>query len=593
MAMPPEAINALQKTFQKGSLEIVKNMEKLIAEGRKTDHARAALNDSLKILGELDEYSDRWIEDNIPKEYRQGWEEAFIKAVPDGVKAKTSYANFGMLHREAISVVAYNMQDSVSAATASVGRNVQDIYRQVGVEETFTRLFTGETIKGSAKAMKEQLALAGVDSFVDKAGKVWKLDSYCTMVARTTTAEAAVQGTLQRARAGDYKLIQMSEHHPTCEICAPLQGHIYTTDSADRRYPQWQDDYAVIHPNCLHDIFIYIEQYDSKYEENLERAKNFDPNTDPRSQAEKDAYAALQRENRRLSDLRNHHSRYVARLGPDNVPSIQGFARMKRANSAKYQELQSRYRAAGVPEPRAAKGVSYPFDKFKADRYYIKDDVMAGLKKKGVSEEEYIKRVSEAAKTANDRADIGIRVPDDVVEKILNDGRFKTQFETQTSGGFLDIENRINIEKQLFNVPEGLPAQERPIYGMLIDDSTKNLAGEYGDVIVKLKKGNVYDRTTFTYGDSIMSDALASPLSNPHAVSVPRSGSDYFFLGKVDDVISGKEGIANLTDGAYAEAQIHGGVSVSDIDTIVFQSSPSQAIIAKLKELGIKYLVGG
>ncbi len=346
------ATELLQATFRRGTLEIVKNMETLIAEGRKTAHARAALNSSLATLKELDNYSDRWIEKNVPAQYRDGWEDAFIKATPGGVKAKTSYANFGKLHREAIAAVAYNMQDSVSAATASVGRNVQDIYRQVGMEETFTRLFTGETIKGSSKAMKEKLSLAGVDSFKDKAGKVWKLDSYCTMVARTTTAEAATQGTLKRAQAGNYKLIQMSEHHPTCELCSPLQGHIYTTDSSDRRYPLWQDDYCPVHPHCLHSIFIYIEQYDPNYEANLEKAKTFNPEADLRSQSEKDAYSALQKENRRLNDLRNHHSRYIARLGNDNVPPIQSFARMKRANSKKYQELQSQYRTAGQDTAR-------------------------------------------------------------------------------------------------------------------------------------------------------------------------------------------------------------------------------------------------
>jgi hypothetical protein len=346
---PAPSIEALRRAYQNGVLEILARLERLVARERSDTAARAALREAKTILAELDEYADAWIERNIPLEYRRGWDGAFdptlYAAATGDLRGAVKYESFTKLHRSAIEVVAYNMQDAVRAATATMGRKMDDVFRRVGLESTMKRLFTGETIRETVGAMKERLVLSGLDSFKDKAGRVWRLDSYCTMVARTTTREATTQGTVNRAYAGGYDLILVSEHHPTCELCAPLGGKVFSLSGQDGRYPVWED-YIPAHPNCRHNIGVYIRKYDDQADWREEYSRQ-PLDVDPRSEAEKKVYDATQAGNREKNELRRQYERYVARLGTDNVGTIQSFARSKRAESARWQELQELYRDVG------------------------------------------------------------------------------------------------------------------------------------------------------------------------------------------------------------------------------------------------------
>ena len=346
---PKPSIEALTAAYRNGVLEILARLEFLASRDRSDAAARAALRETKATLAQLDQYVDRWIEQYVPAAYSEGWDrglDSTLYAVPDSLRGQVQYSQFAQLHRQAIEVMAYNMQEAVKAATATMGRKVDDVFRRVGLEQTMARLFTGETVRDSAGAMKERLILSGLDSFKDKAGRVWRLDNYCSMVARTTTREATTLGTLNRARAGGYHLIRMSEHQPTCGHCAPLQGIVYSLDLKDKRYPMWQDDFCPVHPRCLHTISIYVEHMDPNAEE-LQQKSQRDLNTDPRSEAEKRAYDSIQAGNKQLNETRRQYERYVARLGTENVGTIQNFARSKRLNTDRYQELLGLFREAG------------------------------------------------------------------------------------------------------------------------------------------------------------------------------------------------------------------------------------------------------
>ncbi len=354
MALPEHSpllpLDAYQRVMQQGTRDLVDHVHTLETAGRSSRAAKEALNSSLTTLKELHSYNDGWIEQNVPLEYRKGWDDAFkssLYANPTGLGGAYGDKAFSMMHREAIETLAYNMRDNVDVALAQVGRQMADEFRQVGMDESLRRQFTGATIKQSTKSMVGELQGRGLTQFTDKAGRKWGLDNYCTMVARTTTREATTQGTLLRAKRLGYKLIHLSEHSPTCELCAPLQGRVYTINEDDKRYPLWHDDYCPVHPNCLHTISVYIDKYDPNKEATLNKSNR--PFEDNRSLSEKNAYKGLQRKNQKLSDLRNHHSRYISRLGADKAGTIQSFARSKAANSARYKELQAAYRMPVSP----------------------------------------------------------------------------------------------------------------------------------------------------------------------------------------------------------------------------------------------------
>lgn len=170
---------------------------------------------------------------------------------------------------------------------------------------------------------------------------------------------------------------------------------------------------------------------------------------------------------------------------------------------------------------------------------------------------------------------IVVRLRANNVEDILRDGRMKNAFETGRSGGDSKGDagyrrRRANIEQILFGIPTDADPSKRPIYAHLADtvgpvnmDDGEPLQS-YGDVQVVLKD-TVRPRTTASVGDSIDDKVMPSPVDDPKWYST------------------------NHTFGRYDEAQVHGGVSVGDIEEVVFPSPPGEGLRRQLAEAGIPW----
>lgn len=341
-------LEILASVYRSSALDLVVQIEQITRAGNSTNHARAALNEVQGILHELDEFADEWIEQNVPRAYRQGWDDTFenpLINIPAGFAKELLYSNFAKINQQAVEVVAYNLQDMLRGATQMVGRQANDVFRHVGLMATQQRLITGEAVAKTTAQMKEKFVFQGITAFQDKLGRMWNLDSYCELVARTTTREATTLGTINRLTAGGYDLVQISEHHPTCDLCAPLQGKVFSLRGDTPGYPRYHD-YIPVHPNCRHVLWSYLPKFDP----DPEKAKAFSNTSlteDPRSEAEKKAYKAMQDKKRQKRDLRDQYKRYVARLG-DDAGRIQDFAKAKKAGGDKWKKLQKEYRAAGA-----------------------------------------------------------------------------------------------------------------------------------------------------------------------------------------------------------------------------------------------------
>ena len=168
-----------------------------------------------------------------------------------------------------------------------------------------------------------------------------------------------------------------------------------------------------------------------------------------------------------------------------------------------------------------------------------------------------------------DRSDLYIRVKATTIESVLNDGRFKSQFETKTSQGFLDTESpshgiRGELEERLFGYKSNTDAKNRPVYGYLSDgDGLDESVWQYGDVAVKLKKDQVRKRTTLTHKDSL-SDARDSRVARLFDDADER-------MVKIEDFgFLRAQKTAELDFLDYFEAQYHGGITLDDIEHVVF-----------------------
>lgn len=215
----------------------------------------------------------------------------------------------------------------------------------------------------------------------------------------------------------------------------------------------------------------------------------------------------------------------------------------------------------------------------------------------------YRRTMTEKVQGAADAGEFYVRVRDSVLPKILDDGRFKSQFETGTSMGALTTAGRSKVEADLFGSRPATTPKDRPIYGYLaapnfgttFDTAFQREVADYGDVAVKLKP-RVRDRTTLTLGDSLATaDGLAgtparkmtldaAPLDRPRWERAHR------------ELHAAKDGPAALrvleANLSYVEAQFHGGLSVSDIAEVAFDDrQPPEGLRKLLEEKGIPWRV--
>lgn len=162
---------------------------------------------------------------------------------------------FSGIHRQAIDVLAANLNDSLEEAEFTVGRRTADAFRTAGLRETAAGIATGSARREVSAALERKLledritdALTG---FVDKSGRRWPLDTYAEMVARTTTREAVSLGTANRLREVKIDIVTISTHADSCTRCLDYQGKTYSLDGQTAGY-EVLDQMPPFHPNCRH-----------------------------------------------------------------------------------------------------------------------------------------------------------------------------------------------------------------------------------------------------------------------------------------------------------------------------------------------------
>ena len=201
---------------------------------------------------------------------------------------------------------------------------------------------------------------------------------------------------------------------------------------------------------------------------------------------------------------------------------------------------------------------------------------------------------------ASDDAQFCMRIDtEEVLPKIIESGKFKTQFETNTSGGALSTSLRELTSKNLFGWKDRPTDAGFEKYGYLRAGSFKDEAllgdvgvSQYGDASITFKKKNLMDRTTLTFGDSLDAGGAVGQIT-PTKVNdfdvrhSARRMSDWATVDKdwqkLDDNVANFTKMTNVQkndflmgDGIsnskismrYTELQFHGDLTVDDIDTI-------------------------
>lgn len=290
----------------------------------------------------------------IPVAYTYGVNNAVKDLRKLGIRAE-GYSAFQKLHETSIMILSENLNDNLVEANHLMGRRIKDEWRKAQLEAITRKQSTGETWRQATKSFQRQVAEKGLGSFKDTLGRVWQIDRYAEMVARSVTREATNAGLMAQLRSLDYDLVQISSHAGACPICVPLEGRVYSISGENKEYPKLEvafGEYANIHPYCKHVLMPYIPELD----ENAAATKAFSNrpfDIDPRTKRQKEVYEARQVARRRERAAEKQWLRYKGRLGKD-VPSLRQFKKIKKEDGEKYKELQEKYRSVGDYQKQVA-----------------------------------------------------------------------------------------------------------------------------------------------------------------------------------------------------------------------------------------------
>lgn len=217
------------------------------------------------------------------------------------------------------------------------------------------------------------------------------------------------------------------------------------------------------------------------------------------------------------------------------------------------------------------------------------------------SQKEFLK---ETIDTIVEKNDFSMMIDSDIVQDVIDKG-FLNQFETQTSGGSLNYGWRRAATKQLFGADaDNMKPSEFEKYGFLGSKNTYESfktfgTSQYGDVIVKFKKDNLIDRTTYTIDDSLglalMKKIIGGKVGvNSNIGGVRTDGIKQItelFMFMNDDAFDNATKVAQSLGGRYWELQYHGKLTIEDVESMTFKSTPDEKIVRKLKENNVKVYV--
>lgn len=216
----------------------------------------------------------------------------------------------------------------LEAIGPQVVRQTADAYRDAVVRASSLVTTGSGTRLQAAQSALDGLARQGITGFVDKAGRQWGLESYVDMATRTTTAQSAIRGHLDRLSEGGIELVIVSVSSTPCEICEPWEGLVLSQGpvaamqrnvvSGDMEAVQidgtLEDAIAdgLFHPNCTHNVTGYIHGATKR-----ERVPHGKP----------DGYAAMQQQRGMERSLRHWKRRAAASITPEAKRTAAGKVR--------------------------------------------------------------------------------------------------------------------------------------------------------------------------------------------------------------------------------------------------------------------------
>ncbi|MCK9570362.1 phage minor capsid protein [Candidatus Pacearchaeota archaeon] len=202
---------------------------------------------------------DPKIEEAVTAAYNAGAD----RAAAELIKAKLTdlFADISVSRGTAVKTLAKAIVDALESSHLGILRMTQDAYRKIISEAAGKTLSGAMTRRQAAQQALSRFADKGISGFIDKAGRRWDIASYAETATRSATAQAAIQGHVDKLSGSGHDLVIISDSPEECELCRPWEGKICSISGGDPKYPSLDTAIAegLFHANCTHRTHLYVE----------------------------------------------------------------------------------------------------------------------------------------------------------------------------------------------------------------------------------------------------------------------------------------------------------------------------------------------
>ena len=210
-----------------------------------------------RTLREADQGAAAWISRFIPAAYQAGMDQAKLHLGLQGMHLTPPDKLTG-IHLGAVREVAKDTMQDLLAATQRVEESVKASVRKVAREEIMTQVATGK--RASGKRIAERMAEQGVYGVQDKRGRFIPMEEYARMVSHVKLRETHAKGMEGLIQVHGFDLVQISHHVHKPDICAPLEGKVYSLTGNTPGWPKLPR-HTPFHVGCRHVETPFIDTF--------------------------------------------------------------------------------------------------------------------------------------------------------------------------------------------------------------------------------------------------------------------------------------------------------------------------------------------
>lgn len=341
MALTQEQLDAIVRYATEQITQVIE--ETNIYDEKNTQRMYLAIQ---QIYDELGAVSTEQIPEMLQSAYVDGLQHAIEQLGKLGIGMLTSNETIGditqaPLHVEAISNIISDTLSDLKAAYRTANnysiKHVQNAIDDVK-QEIANGMIVGMTDKQIAQRVGNKFSEKGMTAFVTKDGKHLPLDFYANTVVKTKIQTATNHAHLNRYADLEVGYVTVTGNVPTCHECARYRDIVFSTKPGDPDFP-YINLFTTFpkHPHCSCNFKPYIKKFksDEQLQKDKDRAKQFDPNKDPRTENEKKRYDAEQKAKQKARQKRLTFNRMQAKLGKDGPQSFNEF---KKASKWQYHK---------------------------------------------------------------------------------------------------------------------------------------------------------------------------------------------------------------------------------------------------------------